>query len=222
MQQIGFLGCGNMGGAILEGALQSGQLEAAQVIVFDISAAAMQRMAALGVRLAADREELCRAADMIVAAVKPQYAEATLGGMPDAFAGKCLLSIMAGVTSGRLREMTGGGARVLRCMPNTPAMVLEGAFALCADSDATAEEKALAERIFAAQGIVEWIPERLIDAVCGLSGGGPAYAAMFVEALADGGVMEGLPRQTAYRLAAQTLLGTAKMLLQKGMHPGEL
>lgn len=222
MQQIGFLGCGNMGGAILEGALQSGQLEAAQVIVFDISAAAMQRMAALGVRLAANREEVCRAADMIVAAVKPQYAEATLGGMADAFVGKCLLSIMAGVSSNRLREMTGGGARVLRCMPNTPAMVLEGAFALCADSDATAEEKALAEDIFAAQGIVEWIPERLIDAVCGLSGGGPAYAAMFVEALADGGVMEGLPRQTAYRLAAQTLLGTAKMLLQKGMHPGEL
>ena len=155
--------------------------------------------------------------------MKPQYAEEDFGQCRlCALDGKCRISIMAGITSARLKAMAGGKVRVLRCMPNTPAMVLEGAFALSRMPDASAEEKALAEQIFAPPGIVEWIPERLIDAVCGLSGGGPAYAAMFIEALADGGVMEGLPRGTAYRLAAQTVLGTAKMILEKGLHPGAL
>lgn len=222
MKKIGFIGCGNMGGAILLGALESGALKKEQVWVYDVSAAAMDKMRELGVNLASDNAELCTQSDIVFAAVKPQYAEETLASAGSALDGKCIISIMAGITSARLKAMAGGKVRVLRCMPNTPAMVLEGAFALCSDADASAEEKALAEQIFAPLGIVEWVPERLIDAVCGLSGGGPAYAAMFIEALADGGVMEGLPRGTAYRLAAQTVLGTAKMILEKGLHPGAL
>ena len=107
-------------------------------------------------------------------------------------------------------------------MPNTPAMVFEGAFALCSDNDLTEEEQKAAIALFEAIGIVELVPEHLIDAVCGLSGGGPAYVAMFIEAMADGGVKQGLPRATAYRLAAQTCLGTAKMILDKNIHPGQL
>ena len=118
--------------------------------------------------------------------------------------------------------MISGAPRILRTMPNTPAMVFEGAFALCSDNDLTEEELKAAIALFEAIGIVELVPEHLIDAVCGLSGGGPAYVAMFIEAMADGGVKQGLPRATAYRLAAQTCLGTAKMILDKNIHPGQL
>ncbi len=222
MKQIGFIGCGNMGGAILLGALQSGALKKEQVLVYDVSPVVMQKMAQQGVRLAKGNVALCQQCDMVFLAVKPQYAEQTLTEIGTALDEKCIISIMAGITAERLKEMIWGEVRVLRCMPNTPAIVNEGVFALCTDTDATDEEKKLVEKIFGSLGIVEWIPERLIDAVCGLSGGGPAYVAMFIEALADGGVMEGLPRTTAYRLAEQTVLGTAKMLMEKGMHPGEL
>ena len=107
-------------------------------------------------------------------------------------------------------------------MPNTPALVGAGAFALDANTDLTAEEKAFAEELFSSIGIVEWMPEPLIDTACGLSGAGPAYIYIVIEALADGGVMKGLPRATARKLAAQTVLGAAKMVLETGQHPDEL
>jgi pyrroline-5-carboxylate reductase len=107
-------------------------------------------------------------------------------------------------------------------MPNTPALVGAGAFALDSNTDLTAEEKDFAERLFSSIGIVEWMPEPLIDTACGLSGAGPAYIYIIIEALADGGVMKGLPRATARKLAAQTVLGAAKMVLETGQHPDEL
>ena len=222
MKKIGFIGCGNMGGAILMGALACGTLAKEQVYVYDVSAAVMERMDKLGVNTVGSVRELCEKSDMIVAAVKPQFAKETLASAGDMLDGKCILSIMAGITSLRLKEMVTGEVRVLRCMPNTPAMVNEGAFALCSDTDALPEEKAMAQEIFSNLGIVEWVRENLIDAVCGVSGSGPAYVAMFIEAMADGGVLEGLPRATAYKLAAQTVVGTGKMILEKGYHPGEL
>ena len=133
-----------------------------------------------------------------------------------------MMSIVAGISVARLQNMVDGTPRILRIMPNTPAMVFEGAFALCSDNDFTEDEMNTAKTIYSSIGIVELVPENLIDAVCGLSGGSPAYVAMFIEAMADGGVKQGLPRKTAYRLAAQTCLGTAKMILEKGIHPGEL
>ena len=126
------------------------------------------------------------------------------------------MSIVAGVTVERLQNMIDGTPRILRLLPNTPAMVFEGAFALCSDNDLTEDELEAAKSIYSTIGVVEMIPEHLLDAACGLSGGGPAYVAMFIEAMADGGVKQGLP------LAAQTCLGTAKMILEKGIHPGEL
>ena len=222
MKKIGFIGCGNMGGAILMGALACGTLTKEQVYVYDVSAAVMERMDKLGVNPVGSVRELCEKSDLIVAAVKPQFAKETLASAGDMLNGKCILSIMAGITSLRLKEMVTGEVRVLRCMPNTPAMVSEGAFALCSDTDALPEEKAMAQEIFSNLGIVEWVRENLIDAVCGVSGSGPAYVAMFIEAMADGGVLEGLPRATAYKLAAQTVVGTGKMILEKGYHPGEL
>ena len=221
-QKIGVIGCGNMGGAILKGALASGVFAPEQAYVYDISPAARETAQNLGVNVMANDEEVCAESDIILLAVKPQNAAEALEQCKKALDGKAMMSIVAGVTVERLQNMIDGTPRILRIMPNTPALVFEGAFALCSDNDFTEEELAAAKAIYEKLGIVEMIPEKLIDAVCGLSGGGPAWAAMFIEAMADGGVKNGLPRTTAYRLAAQTCLGTAKMILETGMHPGSL
>ena len=221
-KKIGIIGCGNMGGAILYGALESGVLPKESVYVYDINPVMMEKARGWGVNLAKDDEEVCSSADIVLLAVKPQNAAEALAQCKKALEGKAMMSIVAGVTVERLQDMIDGATRILRIMPNTPAMVFEGAFALCSDNDFNADELEAAKAIYESIGIVELVPEHLIDAVCGLSGGGPAYAAMFIEAMADGGVKQGLPRATAYRLAAQTCLGTAKMILEKGIHPGEL
>lgn len=221
-QKIGFIGCGNMGSAILKGITESGVVEKEQIFVYDVSESVLAEMREYGVHPMVNNEEVCKAADIVFLAVKPQYMADTLASTKKALDKKCVISIAAGLSSERIQGMIDGKPRVLRTMPNTPAMVCSGAFALCSDSDLTDEEKSAAETLFAALGIVEWVPEHLIDAVCGVSGSGPAYVAMFIEALADGGVREGLPRATAYKLAAQTVMGTAQMYLESGMHPGAM
>ncbi len=221
-KKLGIIGCGNMGGAILYGALESKVVAKENVYVYDISPAMREKAAGWGVTISANDAEVCRSADIILLAVKPQQAKEALAMCEDALDNKAMMSIVAGVTVERLQTMIQGSPRILRIMPNTPAMVYEGAFALCSDNDFTEDELASATAIYETIGIVEMIPEQLIDAVCGLSGGGPAYAAMFIEAMADGGVKQGLPRATAYRLAAQTCLGTAKMILETDMHPGQI
>ena len=221
-QKIGIIGCGNMGGAILKGAIASGVLAPEQAYVYDISPAAREAAKNLGVNVMENDEEVCKESDIILLAVKPQNAAEALEQCKKALDEKALMSIVAGVTVERLQNMIDGTPRILRIMPNTPALVFEGAFALCSDNDFTADELTAAKAIYEKLGIVEMIPEKLIDAVCGLSGGGPAWAAMFIEAMGDAGVKNGLPRATAYRLAAQTVLGTAKMYLETGKHPGEL
>ena len=221
-KKIGFIGCGNMGSAILKGIVESGSVEKEQIYVYDVSAAAQEAMRDFGVRVMVNNEEVCKAADIVFLAVKPQYMQDTLASTKKALDDKCVISIAAGLSSKRIREMIDAKPRVLRTMPNTPAMVLSGAFALCSDCDLTDEEKETAQTLLAPLGVVEWVPEHLIDSVCGVSGSGPAYVAMFIEAMADGGVREGLPRATAYKLAAQTVMGTAKMYLESGMHPGAM
>lgn len=221
-KKIGIIGCGNMGGAILYGALESGILSKDDVYVYDINPAMMEKASGWGVHLSRNDEDVCQNADLILLAVKPQNAAEALAQCKKALEGKALMSIVAGVTVSRLQAMIDGTPRILRIMPNTPAMVFEGAFALCSDNDFTNEELEAAKSLYSSIGIVELVPEHLIDAVCGLSGGGPAYVSMFIEAMADGGVKQGLPRKTAYRLAAQTCLGTAKMILETNIHPGEL
>lgn len=221
-KKIGIIGCGNMGGAILYGALESNVLNKENVYVYDISPAMMEKAKGWGVNLAEDDEDVCRKADLILLAVKPQNAAEALSQCKAALDKKAVMSIVAGVTVERLRGMISGEPRILRLLPNTPAMVFEGAFAICSDNDFTEEEMDAAKEIYAAIGVIEMVPEHLIDAACALNGGGPAYVAMFIEAMADGGVKQGLPRTTAYRLAAQTCLGTAKMILEQGIHPGQI
>ena len=220
--KIGFLGAGAMGGAILSGAINAGVLNPAEVNVSDMSEKICEKYAALGCHICRNNEELGAKSDILLVAVKPQYAAPALAGLGKSADGKAVISIMAGATVTRIRGMIQGNIRVLRVMPNTPALVNAGAFALCDETDLTGEEKSFAEHLFQSIGIVEWMNEHLIDTACGLSGSGPAFVAEFIEALADGGVLEGLPRATAYRLAAQTVMGTAKMVLETGMHPGQL
>lgn len=220
--KIGFLGAGAMGGAILSGAVSAGVLDPKNVYVSDVSEKILEKYAALGCNICKNNDVLGKASDIVVLAVKPQYAAPALATLGDTMNGKAVISIMAGATVERIRSMIKGDIRVLRCMPNTPALVNAGAFALCNETDLTAEEKAFAEKLFTSIGIVEWMSEKLIDTACGLSGSGPAFVALFIEALADGGVLEGLPRPTAYRLAAQTVMGTAKLIMDTGMHPGQV
>lgn len=221
-KKIGFIGCGNMGGAILSGALESGVLPRENVNVYDIHPAVLQQLSPQGVHIASSNKEVCVKSDLIILCTKPQQAEEALASCGDKLSNKGLVSIAAGVTTERLQNMTKGTPRILRTMPNTPAMVFEAATALCSNTTLTADESQSVVELFSSIGVVEWIPEQLIDTVCGLSGGGPAYVAMFIESLADGGVKNGLSRETAYRLAAQTCMGSAKMILETGIHPGAL
>ncbi|PWG59322.1 pyrroline-5-carboxylate reductase [Bifidobacterium catulorum] len=217
-KHIGVIGFGNMGGAIIGGAIEHGVVEPGDVTVYDPNDGKIAYAKDMGLNTAADERGVVAASDMVLLAVKPQMF-ADMAVRAGSFDGKAILSIMAGVTAERVHDTVEGEARVMRLMPNTPALVGAGAFALSADSDFTEEEKTFAKELFESLGIVEFVPEHLLDAVTGLSGSAPAFVAMFIEALADGGLKEGLPRATAYRLAAQTCLGEAKLILDKGMTP---
>lgn len=220
--KIGFLGAGAMGGAILSGAVKAGIVEPKDVYVSDFSEAIKTKYREMGCNIAESNEELGKTVDILLVAVKPQYAAGALKELGSTMEGKAMISIMAGLRTETIREMTAGDFRLLRLMPNTPALVGAGAFALDSGTDFTEEEKAFAQRLFESIGIVEWMPENLIDTACGLSGAGPAYIYTVIEALADGGVAEGLPRKTAINLAAQTVMGAAKMVLETGEHPDYL
>ncbi len=220
--KFGVIGFGNMGGAITRGAVNAGYLSKEDVYVADIKEEARQAARDFGLTVVKDDEELAAKSDIVLMAVKPQQYEEAAAMTGKALDGKAMLSIVAGVTTDRLQAAIDGTPRILKLLPNTPALVYEGAFALNKGNDFSPEEEAFSEKLFASIGTVLWVKESDLDAVCGLSGGGPAYVAMFIEALADGGVKEGLTRDVAYKLAAQTVLGSAKMILETGMHPGQL
>lgn len=169
----------------------------------------------------ADELELVSNSEIVLAAVKPQNAEALFQRIGDAIKGKLLVSIVAGYDVKSIHQALGTDAvRILRVMPNTPAMAGAGVFGLDAGSDALDEEKETVSAWLSALGLVEWVDESLFPVMTGLSGGGPAYVAMFIEALADGGVKYGLRRDAALRIAAQTVYGSAKLVLESAEHPG--
>lgn len=220
--KFGVIGFGNMGSAIVKGAVNKGALDKSDVNVFDPKETAATAAKEFGLNLLRSDEEVAAKSDVILLAVKPQQFIDAAAETKKALDGKAMFSIVAGVTIERLQKAIHAKPRILRIMPNTPALVYEGAFALCKENDLKEEEKEFAKKLFTSIGIVEWVKEYDIDAVCGLSGGGPAYVAMFIEALADGGVKQGLTRDVSYKLAAQTVLGTAKMIMELGIHPGTL
>ncbi|NLG25562.1 MAG: pyrroline-5-carboxylate reductase, partial [Clostridiales bacterium] len=217
---LGFIGAGNMGRAILEGAIRSGAVAADQAIVYDADADCAGRVRAeLGVAAADSLGQLARKCDMLLLAVKPNVVGSVLSGLD--LHGKALISIAAGWSHDMLCAAA-PGSRVLRVMPNTPALVGAGAAAFSRAHTLAAGEAAFVKRLFESIGRVFWVEEYQMEAAVGVLGSGPAYAFLFVEAMADGGVLEGLPRAVALEMAAQTLLGAAKLALEDGRHPGAL
>lgn len=195
-----------------------------QIIATDIDEVRLQTAQQLGVQTMKSNPEAVQKSDIILLAVKPQVMDEVLGEISPHIDPKrhTVISIAAGIPIARMEEALPQGAPVVRVMPNTPAQVLEGASAVALGSHAGEQHREIAHAIFGASGLVVDVPEKLIDAVTALSGSGPAYVFVFIEALADAGVNLGLPRTVALKLTAQTLLGAAKMVLETGKHPGEL
>lgn len=175
-----------------------------------------------GIRVGADNVEAVSWADVVLLAVKPQVFDAVVEGIAPAVGGRLVLSIAAGIPIRRIRAHLPPTARIVRIMPNAPALVRAGISALAYGPGVTGEDQALAGRLFETVGRVVTVEERLMDAVTGLSGSGPAFVFLAIEALADGGVKAGLPRSVAEQLAAQTVLGAARMVLETGKHPAQL
>jgi len=226
-QRIGFLGAGAMGEALAGGLVAAG-VAPERLHAADPDASQRERIArSHGIEATADNASVVRASDVVVVAVKPAVVSRMLVALrkeaPDALAAPLWISIAAGVSLSRLAADLPPGARIVRAMPNTPALVREGAIAYAANASATEADRAAAQALFESVGLAWEAPdESLLDAVTGLSGSGPAYVFVFLEALADAGVRAGLPREAAHRLACQTVLGAAKLALQSGLHPGQL
>ena len=225
--RIGFIGGGAMGEALAAGVLAAG-VPAERVRAADPDPARRKQLEqALGIEAGDDNAGLVAASDLVVLAVKPALVVPALtalgGAAAPALARPLWISIAAGVPLTALRAALPPAARVIRAMPNTPALVRCGATAFVAGAGCGASERTLARALFEAVGMAWEAPaETLLDAVTGLSGSGPAYVAVMIEALADGGVRMGLPRDLATILATQTVLGSAKMLLETGLHPSQL
>lgn len=214
--KIGFIGAGNMASAILRGI---GDMEKG---CFDINPQAVRNAEEkMGAKGFDDAEKLCAWADIVLLAVKPQVLKKAVEPLKKALAGKAVASIAAGWTVAQLTELL-PGSRICRIMPNTPAMVGTGMAAIAKESTFTEEEFACIEHVFQSVGRAVVVEEHLMAAVTAVSGSGPAYVFMVIEAMADAGVREGLTRTAALELAAQTVLGSAKMVMETGKHPAEL
>ena len=223
-KKVGFVGAGNMGEALIKGLLAANLVPAEAVHAPDVR---LERLKELdrryGVQIAADNTDLVRHADVVIMAVKPQIMDSVLKEIAHAVTRrKLVISIAAGVSTAKIRAALGKDARLIRVMPNAPALVLEGVTAIAKAEGLEPGDLDTAGEIFSAVGRVVVLDEELMDAVTGLSGSGPAYVAVVIEALADGGVKMGLDRITAMTLATQTVLGAARLLLETGLHPGAL
>jgi len=221
---IGFLGAGKMAGALASGFIHAELVGPKEILASDPHDAARERFAEeVGGETTASNADVLKFANVVILAVKPNHVAEVLGGLRGGFTSEHLLiSIAAGVTLAKLGNALPAGARVIRVMPNTPALVGESASAFALGKNATAADGELAKKLLSAVGIAFQVKENLLDAVTGLSGSGPAYVFSFIEGLIDGGVAVGLPRDMATKLAAQTVLGAAKMVLETGQNPSVL
>ncbi len=222
--KVGFIGCGNMGGAMMQGILDSGICRPDEMTAWDAQAEALERRRReLGIRAASDNRETAAFAQVLFLAVKPQYYEGVIQEIRDTVReDQILVSIAPGKTLSWLEETFARPLKIVRAMPNTPAMVKAGMTALCPNSRVTKEELLAVQNLFGGFSETEVTPEALMDVVTAVSGSSPAYVFLFLEAMADAAVAGGMPRNQAYRFAAQAVLGSAKMVLDTGKHPGEL
>jgi pyrroline-5-carboxylate reductase len=221
---IGFLGAGKMGTALAKGFINAGLVKAGDIMASDPVEGARDAFSKeVGARIGASNAEVAKFAKVLLLAVKPDQVARALGEIRDQFTeNHLLISIAAGMPLAKLEGAFGANARVIRVMPNTPALVGASATAYALGKSTLPADAQLAQKLFSAVGLAFQVKESLLDAVTGLSGSGPAYVYLMIEGLSDGGVAAGLPRDVATKLAAQTMLGGAKMVLETGLHPGAL
>lgn len=222
--KVGFIGAGNMAAALMRGLLKSGASKPENIRTADVDAARTAHLGAeLKITVSQNNAEVAAWADTIVLAIKPQVMTAALASINGIVTSdKLLVSVAAGITTRAIEQALSANARVVRAMPNTPALVGEGATAIAAGAHASEADMQLSAQLFSSVGLCCKVAESQLDAVTGLSGSGPAYVMLMIEALADGGVKTGLTRDVALTLAIQTVLGSAKLALATGEHPGVL
>ena len=222
--RIGFIGCGNMATAMIKGILDSQKVKTEDVIASAKSEKTREKIKTeLGINAALKNKEVAEFSDILFLAVKPQYYEEVIQEIKDDLReNQMIVSIAPGKTLAWLAERLGENKKIIRTMPNTPAMVKEGMMGMCRNNLVTENEMQQVKDICESFGKAEVVPESLIDVVVGVSGSSPAYVFMFIEAMADAAVADGMPRTQAYKFAAQAVLGSAKMVLETGKHPGEL
>ena len=222
--KLGFIGCGNMASAIMSGIVSNGLIQADEIIGADVFAPSKEKAKeTLGIQIAESNIEVVQKADAFVLSIKPQFYAQVIAEIKDYVKeNQIIITLAPGKTLKWLEEQFGKQVKIVRTMPNTPAMVQEGMTAACASTSVTTEELAYVCDILKAFGDVEVVPEKLMDAVVAVSGSSPAYVFMMIEAMADAAVAEGMPRNQAYKFAAKAVMGSAKMVLETGKHPGEL
>jgi len=221
---IGFIGCGNMAQAMISGIVKSNLVSSEKVIASNPSNRSLSKVKEEhNIIVTNDNKEVARFSDIVVLAVKPyKYFEIIEEIKTYLKEEVVIVTIAAGITIDYMSNALGSEAKVVRTMPNTPALVGEGMSALCANKNITKEELQDVVKIFESFGKIEILEEKLIDVVPSVSGSSPAYVYMFIEALGDGAVLQGMPRDKAYKMAAQAVLGAAKMVIETGEHPGKL
>lgn len=222
--KIGFIGCGNMGAAMAAGILKAGLCSRTQLMASAVSDQTKHKIREeLKICLADSNTQVAEFANLVFLAVKPNYYESVIKEIRGSVDQETIVvSIAPGKTLEQLEELFEKPMKLVRTMPNTPAMVGEGMTAYCVNGRVTEQEKAAAASVCGCFGKAEEVEERLMDAVTAVSGSSPAYVFLFIEAMADAAVADGMPRAQAYQFAAQAVLGSAKMLLETGLHPGVL
>lgn len=222
--KIGFIGLGNMASAMIGKMLDTGTFSPAQIIGSAKTQATADRAAEqFGITAGTDNQETARQADVLILAVKPVFLPEVIAEIKNIVDEKKLvISIAAGKSIDWLEQEFGRKLRVIRCMPNTPAMVGEACTCICLKEDVSKQDEETARKIMNSFGKASVLPERLMDAFIGVAGSAPAYVFLFIEAMADAAVLAGMPRAQAYEFAAQTVLGSAKMVLETRQHPGVL
>lgn len=221
---IGFIGAGNMGSAMIGGILNASLATTSQIIASAHSEATLEQIRSrFSIETTHSNETVAERSDILFLAVKPNKFDEVIPQIESHIKSSCIIvSIAAGKTIASIESAFGRDIKLVRAMPNTPALVGEAMSALCANAAITPEELTQVQQIFNAFGKSEVVPESLIDAVVGVSGSSPAYVYLFIEAMADAAVAEGMPRAQAYKFAAQSVYGAAKMVLETGQHPGVL
>ncbi|MEO2681909.1 pyrroline-5-carboxylate reductase, partial [Clostridium butyricum] len=224
IKKVGFIGCGNMGSSMVGGLIKSGFLKSEEIIVSTKTEASSKKLRdEFKVATTLDSKTVAKESETIILAVKPNMYKSVVKEIKSELTeDKLIITIAAGISIENMEEWLGDDLKIIRTMPNTPALVGQAMSAVCPNKNVSEEELKYCINIFESFGECEVLEEKYFDGFIAVAGSSPAYVFMFIEAMADGAVKLGIPRAKAYKMAAQSVLGSAKMVLETGKHPGEL